>query len=284
MITHPADKEIAFPNAKINVGLFITSRLANGYHTLQSLFYPIDWCDVLEIVPLSDMPGECRLTVTGIVVDGDPEQNLCVKAYRLMQSRFPQLPGVHIHLEKRIPFGAGLGGGSSDGAQTLLLLRKMFALEISDREIETMAAQMGADCTFFCRQGAQYLEHGIGGELTPHPFSLRDYWLVVVKPSVGVSTREAYSRVAPATPTTPLDILLSLPIEEWRNRVVNDFETSVFPIHPMLASDKETLYRQGALYASMSGSGSALFGIFKEAPAHPEEWFPADYEVRCFRG
>lgn len=291
------DKEILFPEAKINLGLFVVRRREDGYHILQTLFYPIDWHDALEIVPM-DGKGQVEWHQTGIVIDGDPEQNLCVKAYRLLQERYPDLPSVHMHLEKQIPFGAGLGGGSSDGAHALLMLRRLFNLDISDSDLEGLAARMGADCAFFCRcaatnmiagyntagndgaMQAQYCE-GIGHELEPHSLSLRGHYMVVVKPGVGVSTREAYSGVKPKEPAVALSQLLNAPIEAWRDTIHNDFEDSVFPLHPELAEIKEILYAKGAEYASMSGSGSALFGIFKEPQPDCASWFSPDCSAHC---
>lgn len=283
------DKEIAFPNAKINIGLLVCRRRpTDGYHILQTLFYPIDWRDGLEIIP-EGAPGECRLVQTGFAIGGEAEQNLCVKAYRLLEREFPGLPGVTIHLEKCIPFGAGLGGGSSDGAYTLLLLRRLFGLDISDDRLAGMAATLGADCAFFCRcnwlpdapddaRRAQYCE-GVGHELQPSPLSLSGYWLVVVKPPFGVSTKEAYANVHPAEPAVSLDELLRRPIAQWRDCIVNDFERSVFPLHPELAEVKDTLYRHGAVYASMSGSGSALFGLFATQPTGADQWFGEGYQT-----
>ena len=217
---------------------------------------------------------------TGIAIGGDAEQNLCVRAYRRLAQRCPGLPAVEMHLEKRIPFGAGLGGGSSDGAHALLMLRRMFELDLTDAELEAEAAAMGADCAFFCRTGAQYCE-GVGHELEPHPLTLRGLHAVVVKPPFGVSTREAYAGVRPQQPVIPLPQLLERPVGEWRDAVVNDFEASVFPLHPELAEAKRRLYAAGALYASMSGSGSALFGLFEAAPTEePTAWFPEGWEAR----
>ncbi len=293
---------ILFPEAKINIGLFVTRRREDGYHILQTLFYPIDWCDALEILPLqndnttanaiSTKDGRVRWHQTGIVVDCDPEQNLCVMAYRLLQERYPDLPVVEMHLEKQIPFGAGLGGGSSDGSHALLMLREMFKLEVNDAELESMAARMGADCAFFCRCGnklntsqnngkmtAQYCE-GIGHELEPHPLSLKGKYIVIVKPPFGVSTREAYSGVIPKVPPIPLDELLKRPLEQWKDCIHNDFEDSVFPLHPQLAEAKQILYNHGATYASMSGSGSALFGIFETEQCDCASWFGDNYIAR----
>lgn len=293
---------ILFPEAKINIGLFVTRRREDGYHILQTLFYPIDWCDALEILEqrptaeagewVETKDGRIRWYQTGITVDCDPEQNLCVRAYRLLQERYPDLPAVEMHLQKEVPFGAGLGGGSSDGAHALLLLRRLFGLVVSDAELEAMAARMGADCAFFCRCGnqlntagnggamqAQYCE-GVGHELQPHALTLRGKYLVVVKPPFGVSTREAYGGVRPVMPTSPLDELLKRPIGEWRETVRNDFETTVFGLHPALHEVKEALYAHGALYASMSGSGSAMFGIFDSEQPDCAAWFGPEYKTR----
>lgn len=293
---------ILFPEAKINIGLFVTRKREDGYHILQTLFYPIDWCDALEILEqrtdvqsgdyVETKDGRIRWYQTGITVDCDPEQNLCVKAYRLLQERYPELPAVEMHLQKNVPFGAGLGGGSSDGAHALLLLRELFHLEVSDADLEAMAARMGADCAFFCRCGnkrntadnggamqAQYCE-GVGHELQPHGLSLRGKYLIVVKPPFGVSTREAYSGVRPVQPAIALDELLKQPIEQWKNTIHNDFEDSVFPLHPALSQAKQTLYDHGALYASMSGSGSALFGIFDDEQQDCATWFGPSYQAR----
>lgn len=270
---------ITFPHAKINLGLFVTRRLENGYHILQTLFYPIEWRDALEIIPEGEI-GQCRIVLSGLAIDGDPESNLCVKAYRRLQKLFPELPGCTIYLKKIVPFGAGLGGGSSDGAHVLLMLREMFNLPISDEALEKEAAAMGADCAFFCRQGAQYCE-GIGSEMTPYPLSLADKFIVVVKPPFGVSTKEAYSNVKPVMPEVSLDELLKKPVEEWKDCIFNDFEKSVFPLHPELATAKQTLYDHGAVYASMSGSGSALFGIFNDLPKDLNKWFPNGWVTFC---
>lgn len=268
---------IKFPHAKINLGLFVTKRLENGYHILQTLFYPIDWRDAVEIIEEGNL-GDCKIVMSGLAIDGDPETNLCVKAYRRLQKLFPNMPGVTIHLKKIVPFGAGLGGGSSDGAHVLLMLREMFNLPISNEDLEKEAAAMGADCAFFCREGAQYCE-GIGSEMTPFELSLKDKFIVVVKPPFGVSTKEAYSNVKPVMPEIPLNELLKKPVEEWKDCIFNDFEKSVFPLHPELEVAKQTFYDHGAVYASMSGSGSALFGIFNEEPKDFDKWFPEGYET-----
>ena len=294
---------ILFPQAKINLGLFVTRKRDDGYHILQTLFYPIDWRDALEIMPLGTTSADqpCQLTTdgrirwfqSGIQVNCDPELNLCVKAYRLLQERFPELPPVDMHLYKHVPFGAGLGGGSSDGAHALLMLRHMFQLSITDSELESLAARMGADCAFFCRCGSQYNTsgnegrmmaqycEGVGHELQPNSLTLQGKHIVVVKPPFGVSTKEAYSNVHPALPQTNLCDLLLLPIDQWRDAIRNDFEDSVFPLHPELQRVKDLLYQHGAIYASMSGSGSALFGIFDDPQPDCQQWFGPGYLAQC---
>lgn len=284
---------ITFPEAKINIGLFVTRRREDGYHILQTLFYPIAWNDALEIIATDDgTQGNVSWRQEGIQVDCDPEQNLCVKAYRLLEKHAGGLPSVEMTLQKQIPFGAGLGGGSSDGAHALLMLRKMMGLRVTDAELEGMAAKMGADCAFFCRCGnglntadndarmqAQYCE-GIGYELQPHELTLKGKYIVVVKPPFGVSTRQAYSGVKPVMPAVALDELLKKPIEEWKDCVHNDFEDSVFPQFGELAEAKARLYAKGAVYASMSGSGSALFGIFDHECKDCATWFGEGYQTQ----
>ncbi len=251
---------ITFPNAKINIGLNITARRPDGYHNIETLFYPIALCDILEIVPSCN--NETTLSITGIEVDGDIEHNLVMKAYKLLQSQY-RLPAVEIHLHKVIPFGAGLGGGSSDAAYTLGMLRDMFALPLSDDDLALCASQLGADCPFFI-YNKPLIATGIGNEFAPIDFSLKGKHIVLVKPSISVSTAQAYSQVTPCPPDTPLCQRVAFPIDRWRDRVVNDFEKSVFPIHPRIAAIKQRLYDMGAEYASMSGSGSSVFGIFNE--------------------
>ena len=249
---------ITFPNAKINIGLYVTSRRPDGYHNLETLFYPIELRDILEIVPAQG--SESSLTVTGIAVDGDPEQNLVMRAYRLLQKEY-NVPAVDIYLHKVIPFGAGLGGGSADAAYALVMLRDMFNLPLSDDELAQRASRLGADCPFFI-YNRPLIATGIGDCFTSTDFSLKGLHIVLVKPSIAVSTAEAYAHVTPQNPQTPLADGLPQPIEQWRECVSNDFEKSVFPAHPRIAAIKQRLYDMGAVYASMSGSGSSVFGIF----------------------
>ncbi|MEI6764537.1 MAG: 4-(cytidine 5'-diphospho)-2-C-methyl-D-erythritol kinase [Bacteroidota bacterium] len=260
---------IRFPNCKINIGLNIVSKRSDGYHDIESIFIPVNWCDVLEIIPASDSIP--RLFLSGIELDGETEDNLCFKAFRLLEKSV-HIPPVHIHLLKNIPSGAGLGGGSSDGAFTLLMLDELFGLGIGTAELKNIALQLGSDCPFFI-DNIPALATGRGDILSPITISLRGLHIVIIKPPVHVSTALAYSKVVLGKTFASLASAITKPIPEWRNNIVNDFESPVFAAHPILASIKEDLYRQGALYASMSGSGSAVYGIFKEKPG-PEIGFP----------
>ena len=249
---------ITFPNAKINLGLNIVERRPDGYHNIETVFYPIPLTDVLEIVPARD--GETTLRCYGNPVDCPVEKNLVMKACRLMQERYDIQP-VEIHLYKHIPDGAGLGGGSSDAAHTLVMLNKMFELGISDADLAAMAATLGADCAFFV-YNRPMMATGIGDVLSPLEVDLKGRTLLLVKPPVGVDTRTAYSRVAPAKPVVHLVQTIAQPVESWDGLLVNDFEPSVFAALPQLWLIKAQLMDAGAQYAAMSGSGSTVFGIF----------------------
>ena len=247
---------ITFPNAKINLGLNIVERRSDGYHNIETVFYPIPLTDVLEIVPADSL----SLTCYGNAVDCPQENNLVMKAYRLLQQRC-DLPPVAMHLYKHIPDGAGLGGGSSDAAHALLMLNQMFELGIADVELASMAATLGADCAFFI-YNRPMLATGIGDVLSPVDVELKDKTLLLVKPPVGVDTRTAYSRVTPQAPSMPLTDIITRPFSSWDGLLVNDFEPSVFAALPQLWLIKARLLDAGAQYAAMSGSGSTLFGIF----------------------
>ena len=262
---------ITFPNAKINLGLRITERRPDGYHNLETIFYPIHLEDALEVVPLKDNKQEYDLKITGTPIDGTPEDNLVVRAYRLLKQDF-DLPPIHIYMYKHIPLGAGLGGGSSDAAFMIKLLNEKFALGMTTRQMEAYASRLGADCAFFI-QDRPVLATGIGNEFTPIDLSLKGMYIVLVKPSVSVSTREAYAGVTPQRPDVPLTTLIRRPIEEWRDCIANDFEPSVFRAYPEIAAIKDKLYDMGAVYASMSGSGSTVYGIFRESVPYVDEHF-----------
>ena len=252
---------ITFPFAKINLGLNIVSRRPDGYHDIDTVFYPIALTDVLEIVPRTT--GDTTLSCLGNAVDCPVERNLVMRAYRLMQHHH-DISAVDIVLYKHIPDGAGLGGGSSDAAHTLIMLNDLFDLKLDAATLASYAATLGADCPFFI-YGKPLRATGIGDVFSSVSVSLASRSLLLVKPPVSVSTAEAYSRVTPQVPEqTPDQILLS-PIDKWQGSLVNDFEESVFAIHPLLADIKQRLIDAGALYAAMSGSGSSLFGIFDTA-------------------
>lgn len=268
---------ITFPCAKINLGLNIVSKRPDGYHNLETVFYPIPLTDALEIKYMDKkFPSEspCDLKITGNDVDCNEEDNLVIKAYQLLAADF-QLPRVHAHLVKRIPTQAGLGGGSSDAAYMIRLLDERFRLNIGIPEMERYAAKLGADCAFFITADPSYAE-GIGDVLMPVDVpgaGLGGYYLAVVKPSVAVSTRDAYAAIVPKTPAKCCRDIVRQPIETWKDELVNDFEAPIFAMHPELAAIKQSLYDAGAVYAAMSGSGSALFGIFREQPTGLEKEF-----------
>lgn len=268
---------ITFPCAKINLGLNIVSKRPDGYHNLETVFYPIPLTDALEIKYMDEkFPSEspCDLKITGKDVDCNEEDNLVIKAYQLLAADF-QLPRVHAHLVKRIPTQAGLGGGSSDAAYMIRLLDERFRLNIGIPEMERYAVKLGADCAFFITADPSYAE-GIGDVLMPVDVpgaGLGGYYLAVVKPSVAVSTRDAYAAIVPKTPSKCCRDIVRQPIETWKDELVNDFEAPIFAMHPELAAIKQSLYDAGAVYAAMSGSGSALFGIFREQPTGLEKEF-----------
>jgi len=249
---------ITFPTPKINIGLDILRKRADGYHDIDTLMVPYRGMhDVLEIA----VSEQLEMHLYGISIEGDPLDNLCIKAWRLLAASCA-LPPVAIHLWKGIPSGAGLGGGSADCAHTLLMLNEMFSLGLSREELAGYAAQLGSDCPFFIYDRPM-LCRGRGEVMSPCDIDLSGLRFEAVVPQVHVSTREACSGVTPAIPATPLEELLRRPVSEWRDCVKNDFEKSVFAAHPQLAEAKEDMYSRGAIYAAMSGSGSSIFGIFE---------------------
>lgn len=269
---------ITFPCAKINLGLNIVSKRNDGYHNLETVFYPIPLCDALEIRTMhEDFPSDvaCDLKVTGAHIEGNEQENLVVKAYNLLAKDF-KLPRVHAHLYKHIPSQAGLGGGSSDAAFMIRLLDERYRLNIGLAEMERYAVKLGADCPFFITAEPAFAT-GIGEVLAPADSpkgNLHGYYIVVVKPPVAVSTREAFALITPRKPEKCCRDIVRQPIETWREELVNDFETSVFAKYPELDDLKHRLYDMGALYAQMSGSGSALFGLFRKKPDNVDASFP----------
>ena len=244
---------IAFPQAKINIGLRITGVRPDGYHELETLFYRIPLCDALEVVPAE----RDSLDDGGF---GDPEQNLVVRAMTLMRKEGVPVPPLEVILRKRIPTGAGLGGGSSDASSMLLMLRQLYAPDLSDKRLADMALRLGADCPFFLTKSPQ-IGRGVGELLSPFPLDLSGWVLTLILPGIHVSTAEAYQEIGISAPPEPLEEILRRPVTEWRNRVVNDFEIPVFARHPELAEIKDQLYAAGATYASMSGSGSSIYAL-----------------------
>ncbi|MBN1820141.1 MAG: 4-(cytidine 5'-diphospho)-2-C-methyl-D-erythritol kinase, partial [Prolixibacteraceae bacterium] len=254
---------ITFPNAKINLGLKIVEKRLDGYHNIETVFYPIELCDALEIIE----SAELKIDVTGLVPTGSPEENLVVKAYQLLK-RDLGLPPVHIHLHKNIPSGAGLGGGSSDGAFMLKLLNSFFSLHFKTVQLEQYARELGADCPFFIRNKPAH-GSGIGDILSETDPNLSDYKILIIKPPLSVNTAEAYRNIKPSVPVVSLNHLLKLPVSEWRDKIINDFEEPVFKQFPEIGIIKENLYKAGAEFALMSGSGSAVYGLFRILPANP---------------
>lgn len=253
---------IVYPNAKINLGLNVVERRPDGYHNLESVFFPVEICDMLEIIELGEGEGDYEWRCEGLSVECDPEKNICIKAFRLLQKEF-SLPRLGFYLYKKIPMGAGMGGGSADGAFVLKTLNQMFELGLSRGRLVKLAAQIGADCAFFIENEPAYAS-GIGDELEPFDVDLKGRCLVVYKPEVHVSTAEAYKGIEPKKAQENVRDILRRPIEEWKHRLVNDFEESVFKNHPEIKAVKDMMYERGAIYASMSGSGSAVYGIFDE--------------------
>ena len=256
---------IYFPNCKINLGLHVIGKRADGYHDLETIFLPVhELHDKLEIT--EKVGGECTMVQEGITLDNVPDDNLCMKAWSLLH-REHGIPAVNILLKKNIPFGAGLGGGSADAAFTLKMLNEMFSLGLSTDMLERYAAQLGADCAFFIRNTAAYAT-GIGDHLKPIEVDISKYTIMIEIPEgEHVSTKEAYSglrRDLFGTNRPDLRKVIKEPVSQWRNMIVNDFETSVFPQHPAIAALKEDMYRRGAVYASMTGSGAAVYGLFKK--------------------
>lgn len=262
---------IAFPNCKINIGLNIVAKRSDGFHDIETVFYPLSLCDALEIVPSTRRDGTDEFILEGIPLNGDPNQNLCMKALRLMRNVLP-VESVKMVLLKKIPSGAGLGGGSSDAAFTLKMLNTYCNAGLSNYQMRVMAAQLGSDCAFFI-DATPAFAHGKGDQLEGITVKLQGMTLVLVKPPVFVSTAEAYAGITPVSATASLKELIEQPISTWRGTIKNDFEKNIFPNHPTIAAVKEKLVEMGARYASMSGSGSSVFGIF-DHPMNIAHSFP----------
>lgn len=256
---------ILYPPAKINLGLNIVSKRPDGYHDLETVFYPLlNVTDILSVDIVEGDNGTVSLSLDGNPIDGDQEKNLVVKAYRLLASSY-EIPSMRICLTKRIPMQAGMGGGSADAAYTLKAINELAKLNLSDDELEDYALKLGADCPFFIRCKPCFAT-GVGEKMTPIDFSLSDYEIRYVKPEgISISTADAFRNIPVQKPAREcVDVVLNEPIEKWKELLHNDFETTVFAIYPELKEIKDKMYSEGAIYAVMTGSGSAVIGIFKK--------------------
>lgn len=268
---------IVFPHCKINLGLSVVARRPDGFHDIETLFYPLPLHDALEIL----RADRFEMSFSGLPIPGQPAENLCAKAYQALHKDIPHLPSVRIHLHKQIPMGAGLGGGSSDAAFVLRLLNEQFHLRLSQKQLSDYASQLGSDCAFFT-QDRPCLGTARGEALQPYELSLKDYSFLLVYPPIAINTQWAYSQVMPRKPEMPLTRILAQPVSAWKGQLVNDFEAPVFAAHPSLAAIKEKIYAAGALYASMSGSGSVIFGIFPKNKIADLTW-EAGYRIFVIR-
>lgn len=265
---------VFFPNAKINLGLHVIGRRPDGFHDIETVFYPTPFTDAAELLRSDD--SEVSFTTTGIHLPGDPEDNLCIKAYRLLKKDIPDLPGILFHLHKVIPAGAGLGGGSSDAAFMLKALKDYFTLALSAKQLHAYALQLGSDCPFFLVNKPS-LASGRGEQLTPVDIDLSAYSMVLVNPGIHVNTGKAFSMLTPAIPPIPLVDIIRKPVASWRHNLINDFELPIAQQYPEIEALKTMLYEAGATYAAMSGSGSTVYGLFSDAV--PEFNFPENYFV-----
>ena len=263
---------ITFPNAKINLGLNIVEKRPDGYHNLETIFYPINLQDALEVTRRENNDKEYTLHISGSPLKGEPEDNLVVKAYKLLKKDYPGLLPVDIHMYKHIPAGAGLGGGSSDAACMIKLLNDKFSLGLSTERMEEYAVKLGADCAFFIRNKPVFAT-GIGNLFEPVELSLKGYHIILIKPDIFVSTRDAFAEIKPVRPAVSLKEIVKQPMETWKHSMKNDFEDSVFKKFPEIAAIKDELYDLGAVYAAMSGSGSSVYGIFKAPIENVEDKF-----------
>lgn len=270
---------IVYPNCKINLGLRILRKRDDGYHDLETVFYPVKFNDLLEIIQAGYQSAQpVQFTQSGLSISGNPEDNLCVKAWQLLKKEAPELPPVLIHLHKLIPMGAGLGGGSADGAFALKQVAKQFNLKLPEGKLEELALQLGSDCPFFLLNNPAYAT-GRGEQLEPISLELSGYKLVLVNPGIHVPTGKAFAGVSPGIPSESVKDIIQLPVSQWKDRLINDFESSVFEQFPEIGKIKDQLYNAGAIYASMSGSGSTVFGLFEKAES-PTLSFPSGWFVK----
>ena len=260
---------IVFPPCKINIGLYVTNKRSDGYHNIKSVFYPVPWCDVLEIIEAPDQRFEFQCT--GNNLDVEAGENIVVNAYNLFRETY-SIPEVKIHLHKIIPSGAGLGGGSSDAAWTLVALNKLFSFGLDASTLASHAASLGSDCPFFV-YNTPMLVSGRGEKLQPISLSLKGKMIVIVYPEIHLGTKESYETLTPRATTFDLSLIPAWPIRDWQETISNDFEKSATSRYPIMEDIKNILKAKGAIYSSMSGSGSALYGLF-DNPVDSERWFP----------
>lgn len=275
---------ITYPNCKINLGLYILEKRPDNYHNLETVFYPIPLSDILEIIENKDPENSPNfpLSTSGLAIQGTVSSNLCVKAYKLLKKDFPKLPWVRVHIHKVIPIGAGLGGGSSNGAFALKMYNEIFNLQVSEEKLLDYAAILGSDCPFFIKNKPCHAT-GRGEVLNEIQLDLSAYRFVVVNPGIYVNTGDAFRDIKPGHPAEKLLDIIQLPPQQWKGKLINDFEKPLFVKYPAIQQVKEALYEAGAVYASMSGSGSTVYGMFrKEDPvalSFPETYFVKIQEV-----
>lgn len=271
---------VQFPNAKINLGLNVTAKREDGYHNIETLFYPIPLFDVLEVIRTKHIHhNNCPFFASGLEIQGSEENNLCLKAYQLLKKDFPDLPTVEIYLFKNIPMGAGLGGGSANGAFMLSILNEKFHLSLSKEALMEYALQLGSDCPFFINNKPSFA-CGRGELLESVELNLKGYTLVLVNPGIHVSTATAFSRISPYVHHPGIKEIINTDISNWKNNLLNDFEETVFFHHPPIKKIKAALYNNGAVYASMTGTGSSVYGLFKGDLSFDEKIFPGEYFVK----
>jgi 4-diphosphocytidyl-2-C-methyl-D-erythritol kinase len=272
---------ILYPNCKINLGLRILRKRTDGFHDLETVFYPIPFYDVLEMVKMEvhskELPS-VAFSTSGLSINGYSNDNLCIKAYELLQKDLPDLPPVQIHLHKTIPIGAGLGGGSADAAFALLLLNKKFHLQLSTTQLIGYALQLGSDCPFFIINQPCFAT-GRGETMERLNINLSTYKFILVNPGIHVPTAKAFAGIVPGLPAKSVKEIIQQPVHTWKDELINDFEKTIFSLHPEIGKIKKSLYDNGAIYASMSGSGSTVYGIF-EKDAKIEIDFPLHYLVK----
>jgi 4-diphosphocytidyl-2-C-methyl-D-erythritol kinase len=259
---------VSFPNAKINLGLQVIRKRADGYHDLETVFYPIKGLqDALEIVHGNQVDENPLFTISGLPINGDTKDNLCIKAYHLLKKDFPSLPPIQMHLHKAIPMGAGMGGGSADGAFTLDLLNRQFNLELNQEQLIAYALELGSDCPFFVINQPCFATSR-GEQLEPISVDLLNYTILLINPGIHIPTGWAFGQLTPKSSVENCKTIVQAPVNTWRDRLINDFEAPVMASYPAIRDIKDRLYEHGAIYASMTGTGSTVYGIFEKDLTH----------------